>query len=111
LTGSGLSTNSRQVESLRHAGDLHPGRDAADPRETDHDDIDRTLLDHVPEGLPSRGSSQRADRAIKKAVHEPASPNPTSSPASTNASKVEWIMLFHPEKSRWIWVSGVVEAA
>ena len=40
----------RQVEGFGHAGDLHPLRDAADPHQIDHDDVDRARLDHVAEG-------------------------------------------------------------
>src|SRR5205823_10443038 len=39
----------RQVEGLRHAGDLEPLGDAADAHEIDHHDIDRARLQHVPE--------------------------------------------------------------
>src|SRR5436190_2146425 len=39
----------RQVERLGHAGDLQPLRDAADPHEIDHRNVDRAPLKHVAE--------------------------------------------------------------
>src|SRR5206468_12382537 len=39
----------RQVEGLRHAGDFQPLRDAADPYQIYHRDIDRARLQHVAE--------------------------------------------------------------
>src|SRR5271155_3036977 len=39
----------RQVESFRHAGDLEPWGDTAGAHLIDHDDVDRTGLEHVAE--------------------------------------------------------------
>ena len=39
----------RQVERLRHAGDLQPLRDAAGAQQVDHDEVERARLEHVPE--------------------------------------------------------------
>src|SRR5204863_170275 len=37
-------------EGFRHAGDLHPRRDAAGAQHVDHHDIDRAVLEQMAEG-------------------------------------------------------------
>ena len=56
----------RQVEGLGHAGDLHPLRGAADPREIDHDDVDRVRLDHLPERRDAPDILAARDRRLER---------------------------------------------
>src|SRR5260370_21169449 len=55
-------TDHRQLEGLCHPGALEPLRDAADPHEIDHHDVDRARLQHVAEGRNAPEALAPGDR-------------------------------------------------
>src|SRR5215510_12205548 len=55
----------RKVEGFRHAGDLHPLRDATDAHQINHDNVDRASLQHLAEGRYTVNVFAASDRRLE----------------------------------------------